>query len=74
MRITEKGQVTIPIEVRQKMGLLPDTDVEFVIAGNQVILKKTGLRTRGKRLIASLRGKASRKMSTDQIMSLTRGE
>ena len=74
MRITEKGQVTIPIEIRQKMGLLPDTDVEFVIAGKQVILKKTSLRTRGKRLIASLRGKASRKMSTDQIMSLTRGE
>jgi AbrB family looped-hinge helix DNA binding protein len=74
MKITDKGQVTIPIEIRQKMGFLPDTDVEFGISGNQVILKKTGLRTRGRRLIASLRGKASRKMSNNQIMALTRGE
>ena len=42
MRITSKGQVTIPIEVRQKAGLLPDTEVEFVVRGKTVIVKKSG--------------------------------
>ena len=40
MRITSKGQVTIPIEVRQIAGLLPNTEVEFVVKGNTVIIKK----------------------------------
>jgi AbrB family looped-hinge helix DNA binding protein len=40
MRITSKGQVTIPMEIREKMGLLPDTEVEFEVAGNTVCLKK----------------------------------
>lgn len=58
MRITSKGQVTIPIEIREKMGLLPETEVEFSIEGNVVRLKKT--RTSGRRgrdIIARLRGK-----------------
>jgi AbrB family looped-hinge helix DNA binding protein len=29
MRITSKGQVTIPMEIWEKLGLLPDTEVEF---------------------------------------------
>ena len=40
MRITSKGQVTIPIEIREKMGLLPNTEVEFQIQGNTVRLKR----------------------------------
>ena len=31
MRITSKGQVTIPQEVRERFGLLPDTEVDFVV-------------------------------------------
>ena len=34
MRITSKGQVTIPIEIREKLGLLPNTEVEFEVVGN----------------------------------------
>ena len=40
MRITSKGQVTIPIEIREKMGFLPETEVKFKIAGNTVFSAK----------------------------------
>jgi AbrB family looped-hinge helix DNA binding protein len=74
MRITTKGQVTIPIEVREKMGLLPETEVEFVIKGNVVLLRKTAtLSRRGRDLVARLRGRGTTSMSTDEIMKLTRG-
>ncbi len=75
MRVTDKGQVTIPMDIRKKLGLLPNTDVEFSVSGQDVIIRKnTGQRRRGSRLISAMRGKASRKLTTDQILSLTRGE
>jgi AbrB family looped-hinge helix DNA binding protein len=74
MRITSKGQVTIPMEIREKMGLLPDTEVEFQIDGNTVCLKKSGAQSRRSRnLISRLRGKGTVRMTTDEIMALTRG-
>jgi antitoxin PrlF len=74
MRITSKGQVTIPLEIREKMGLLPESEVEFEIEGNAVRLKKVGnQRRRGRNLIARMRGKGTIKMTTDEIMALTRG-
>ena len=74
MKITEKGQVTIPIEIREKMGLLPHTEIEFLVRDRQVILQKAPSgRGRGSRLVDAMRGKASRRMSTDEIMALTRG-
>jgi AbrB family looped-hinge helix DNA binding protein len=74
MRITSKGQVTIPIEIREKMGLLPDTEVQFEVERNSVRLKKAGSQSRRSRdLIARLRGKGNVRMTTDEIMALTRG-
>lgn len=74
MRITSKGQVTIPVEVRKKAGLLPDTEVEFIVKGNTVIVRKAGKTPRrGRRLIKAMRGKATTRLSTDKIMALTRG-
>lgn len=75
MRVTSKGQVTIPIEVRQKAGLLPDTEVEFVVRGNTVIVKKAEKTPRrGRRLLTTMRGKATTRLSTDEIMALTRSK
>jgi len=76
MKITGKGQVTIPIGVRQKMGLLPHTEVEFLVSGGNVILRKSPRhRGRGATVVAALRGKAPKGgMSTDEIMALTRGK
>jgi AbrB family looped-hinge helix DNA binding protein len=73
MRITSKGQVTIPLEIREKIGLLPDTEIEFKLAGNKVWLQKSASRSqRGRNLVARLRGQATVQMTTDEIMSLTR--
>jgi AbrB family looped-hinge helix DNA binding protein len=77
MRITEKGQVTIPLEIRRKLGLLPHTEVEFEIDGNAARIRKArGAKRqgRGAEVIARLRGSGTIKMTTDQIMALTRGD
>lgn len=75
MRITSKGQVTIPLEVRQATGLLPNCEVEFEVKGNKVLIRKADKRPlRGERIVGHLRGRGSVKMSTDEIMALTRGE
>jgi AbrB family looped-hinge helix DNA binding protein len=75
MRVTSKGQVTIPQEIRQKLGLLANSEVEFVLEGDAVRIKKAKGRRRGEAIVARLRGKGSAiKMSTDQIMALTRGD
>jgi AbrB family looped-hinge helix DNA binding protein len=72
MRITSKGQVTIPIAMRRKIGLLPDTEVEFSMSKDAVILRKAKGSSRGLRLLRAMRGKASTRLTTDQIMMLTR--
>ena len=75
MRITSKGQVTIPRAIRIRMGLLPHSEVEFAVSGGQVVLRKRpSADGRGARVVAALRGRGSVKMSTDQIMALTRGK
>lgn len=74
MKITSKGQVTIPIEIREQLGLLPQTDVEFKIIGKELRLIKTKENPgRGKNIVERLRGKGTIKMTTDEIMELTRG-
>ncbi|HEY2090523.1 MAG TPA: AbrB/MazE/SpoVT family DNA-binding domain-containing protein [Thermoanaerobaculia bacterium] len=75
MRITSKGQVTIPQEIREQFGLLPDTEVDFVVRHNSVqLVKTTELKrvSRGTRIVRRLRGAATVRMTTDQILSLTR--
>lgn len=76
MRITTKGQVTIPIEIREKLGLLPNTEVEFEIDREGVRLRKvtrTGRLSRGQALVEHMRGRGTRRITTDEIMKLTRG-
>jgi len=75
MRITSKGQVTIPQEIRERFGLLPNTEVEFVAKRNSIHLVKSknpARRTRGEALVHRLRGRSSVKMTTDEILALTR--
>lgn len=76
MRVTSKGQITIPIEIRQALGLLPYTEVEFELMDGWVKLKKKddGERARGRRVLEALRGRADTGMSTDEILALTRGK
>ena len=75
MRITSKGQVTIPQEIREKAGLLPMTEVEFDYDGRSVRIVKVrqaGAKARGQALVARLKGRGDVSMSTDEIMALTR--
>ena len=75
MRVTSKGQVTIPAEIREKAGLLPDTEVEFVMERGKVVIRKAaGARRRGRSTVDAMKGKGTVRMSTDEIMALTRGE
>jgi AbrB family looped-hinge helix DNA binding protein len=79
MQITSKGQVTIPLEIRTRLGLLPNTEVEFELSGDHARIRKAkqqqrGVRGRAAQIIDALRGTADMRMSTDEIMALTRPE
>lgn len=79
MRVTTKGQVTIPQEVREKLGIFPGTEVDFVIRGDSAKLvkakSKNGKPSRGEKIVDRIRGKGSVNLdlTTDQLMALTRG-
>jgi AbrB family looped-hinge helix DNA binding protein len=77
LRITSKGQVTIPVAIREQAGLLPHTEVDFEIDGDAVRIvraKSPKSETRGQRAVRLLRGSGTVRMSTDEIMSLMRGK
>jgi len=73
MRITSKGQVTIPKDMRDRFGLQPETEVEFIAEGNMLRLAHASGTGRGRKLVKKMRGMATAGMSTDEIMALTRG-
>ena len=76
MRITTKGQVTIPQAIRERLGLLPYSEVEFDVVGDSVrIRKKRGSKSRGQKLLGLMRrAKPKPGLTTDQLMALTRGD
>lgn len=69
--------MTIPVEIREKTGLLPGAEVDFELDGEGVrIVRAKAPRgeTRGQRAVRLLRGSGTVRMTTDEIMALTRGE
>ncbi len=77
MKVTSKGQVTIPKEIRDELGLLPGTEVEFVKDAEEARVRKVPKgRTRGDDIVDRLRRSSGGDilMSTAEIMALTRGE
>jgi AbrB family looped-hinge helix DNA binding protein len=78
MQVTSKGQVTIPQEIRNRLGLLPHTKVAFELAGDHARIRKAareaGESGRGGLALEALRGTANVRLNTDEIMALTRGE
>lgn len=74
MQITQKGQVTIPEHIRKKYGFLPHTNVDFVEEKGKVfiVLLNKKHQNRGKSIVSHLKGKATIKMRTDDILALTR--
>jgi len=77
MRITSKGQLTIPIDVREQLGLHPGDEVEVVVdletRSARIVKSATGP-SRGRRIAESLLGTGDVEMTTEEIMELTRGE
>ncbi len=75
MRVTTKGQVTIPIAIREQLNIVPDSEVEFEVVGNVVHLRKVQAQSsRGRRVVGALRAAAYSGPSTEELMALTRGD
>ena len=78
MTLTSKGQVTIPQEIRTQLSLLPGTRVVFDVVGDSVRIRRAGEQARGDALVGHMRAIGRRaagpRLSTDQILALTRGE
>lgn len=76
MRVTEKGQVTIPKELRDALGLGYGSEVEFSRDGSTLLVRKVsnGKTGRGQDIVARLRGRGDVKMTTEEIMALTRSD
>lgn len=74
VRITSKGQVTIPQHIRERYGFMPETEVDFVERDGVVVLEASaGTRPdAADRFVSSVRGSAGSGLSTDEIMQLTR--
>ncbi|OAP36968.1 AbrB family transcriptional regulator [Sinorhizobium glycinis] len=72
--VTAKGQVTIPKQVRDLMGIGPGSKVEFLRSNDGSIVLVRADEKRPKSRFARLRGHAGKGLSTDAIMALTRGE
>lgn len=80
MRMTSKGQVTIPVHIRQRAGLMPNSDVDVSLERGKAVVSpkrknaRRGKPTRGELIVKRLTGTGDIKMTTDEIMALTRGD
>ncbi len=74
MRVTSKGQITIPLDLRERFGLTPGTEVEVVAGEDGAIIRAADARSHGERLVAQLRDRADGRLTADEILQLTRGD
>lgn len=74
MRVTEKGQVTIPKELRDALGIGAGSEVEFTREGSTLVVRKvTNERAgTGRALVERMRGRGDVQLTTDEFMALTR--
>ena len=71
MRVTTKGQVTIPRSVREKLGIVPQANIDFIEDKGRFYIVKT-TKTKRTNKFKKFRGIATSRMSTDEILKLTR--
>lgn len=72
-RMTAKGQVTLPKQLRDHLGLKPGSVVDFELTDNGEVVVRAKEKQRGGRFDA-LRGSAKFGMTTDELMRLLRGD
>lgn len=84
MKITTKGQVTIPGEIRAALGLLPHTEVVFELreGAGEAVIRRAGEgrdapdRPRGRRIVEHLEAHRHlwrNELGTDDLLRLLRG-
>jgi len=71
MKLTVKGQVTIPKHIRDKLGIHVHSEVEFIEEEDRVYIVRSKSR-KHKQQFRKYRGIAKTGMTTDEIMKLTR--
>lgn len=75
MRLNSKGQVTIPAQLRREHGLHEGDEVEVIDDGHGLrIVRVPDSQTRGRRLVARMRGRATTAKTTDELLALLRDE
>jgi AbrB family looped-hinge helix DNA binding protein len=74
MRISPKGQITIPVEIRKALALTPDCEVDFEVQGRGVLICRKDRLSRGEAIVQHMRGKGTINITTDELMAMTRGE
>jgi len=72
--LTSKGRLTVPKSVRDFLGIAPGSKVTFHLApSGEVVLRPVTVGTHRRSSFAKLRGRATVKMRTDEILALMRG-
>lgn len=72
MRVTEKGQVTIPQPIREAMGIVPGSEVVFELQGDHAVVRRIVRPEVVAERLERYAGSADAGMSTDEILALTR--
>jgi len=70
-RITSKGQITIPQDIRNKFGFFPGMEVDVIAEGNKALIVKSRRENRFLKWLG--RGQRMRKMEADQVVDEIRG-
>ncbi|NES18528.1 MAG: AbrB/MazE/SpoVT family DNA-binding domain-containing protein [Symploca sp. SIO3E6] len=74
MKIDTEGKITIPPDIQNKLGLQPGTEIQLEVVGNTLQIRKPQASSKGRQIIAALRGKATNHLTTNEIMQLTRAD
>ena len=80
MRVTQKGQVTIPKPIRDKLGIKPGSEVDFVDEGDDGVrvVKSEGLDDKATALarleawLSKVEGTGDSGLSAEDVMRQTR--
>jgi AbrB family looped-hinge helix DNA binding protein len=74
MRMTSKGQVTIPLELRERYGLGAGAEVDVIATEHGALVRPAVRRRRGLDVVAHLRDRADGGLDADDVLRLTRGD
>jgi AbrB family looped-hinge helix DNA binding protein len=75
VRLNSKGQVTIPAELRHRFGFVEGDEVDVIADGDTLrIVHTVPAVSRGERMVARMRGRATTAYTTDELMKLLRDE